>query len=255
MVAIARESTQAFYGPNNDDVLSPVKTRSNLVSTRAVQEIRQALFSGNLKAGNFLGSESDLIKHFGISRVPMRDALRSLEAMGIIEIRVGGKGGIFVAQGNPVKFAEALAIQHKLLGISFDEMVDMHIAIEEMAVELVILNASEDELDNISDFVKQLARYEDDQHEFMHKAPEMHNAIASATGNRAIMSQMHVFNEILFKYFMPRTHVTEQAKNVNFAAMVLKNDRKLIKLMRERNVDAARHQIRKHWNRVRKLII
>ncbi len=60
----------------------------------------------------------------------MRDSLRSLAAAGIIDIRVGLKGGIFVAQGNAERIAETLAIQIKLIGVDKKEIFDSQIAIE-----------------------------------------------------------------------------------------------------------------------------
>ena len=50
------------------------EVRPQSVSSRIVDQVRAALFRGELKPGDVLGSETDLAKKFGVSRVPVRDA-------------------------------------------------------------------------------------------------------------------------------------------------------------------------------------
>ena len=49
---------------------------------------------------------------------------------------MGANGGARIAPGDPSRFADALAVQFKLVGISIEEMFDAQIAIEVMATEL-----------------------------------------------------------------------------------------------------------------------
>src|SRR5437867_1607104 len=110
--------------------------RAAALSARIVDEVRQALFNGRLRPGDFLGTEKDLAARFGVSRIAARDALRTLEALGIVEIRMGKGGGARIARGNPRLFAEALAVQIKLTGVSAAEILDAQRAIECLAAEL-----------------------------------------------------------------------------------------------------------------------
>ena len=71
--------------------------RGMTLSSQIVAYIRDALFAGDLASGDVLGSEGELSKQFGVSRMSVRDALRSLEAMGIVDIKMGSKGGATIA--------------------------------------------------------------------------------------------------------------------------------------------------------------
>ncbi len=102
--------------------------RPQSVSSRIVEQVRAALFRGELKPGDVLGSESDLARKFGVSRVPVRDAFKTLQALGIVEVKMGANGGARIAAGDPNRFADALAVQLKLVGISVEEMFDAQIA-------------------------------------------------------------------------------------------------------------------------------
>src|SRR5829696_9473187 len=112
------------------------------LSGQIVAEVRDALFAKRLKSGDFLGTEKDLAARFGVSRIVARDALRTLQALGIAEIRMGKGGGARVARGNPRLFAEALAVQLDLTGVSAAEIMDAQRAIECLAAELAAENAT-----------------------------------------------------------------------------------------------------------------
>jgi GntR family transcriptional repressor for pyruvate dehydrogenase complex len=59
--------------------------RLSSLSAQVVAEVREALFAKRLRPGDFLGTEQDLAARFGASRIVARDALRTLEALGIVE--------------------------------------------------------------------------------------------------------------------------------------------------------------------------
>ena len=76
------------------------------LSARIVEEVREALFAKRLAPGDFLGTEKDLAEQAGVSRIVARDALRTLQALGVVEIKVGAGGGARIAKGNPALFAD-----------------------------------------------------------------------------------------------------------------------------------------------------
>lgn len=60
-----------------------------------VAQLRSVLLSGEMRPEDKLPSERELTRMLGVSRTTVREALRSLEARGLIEIRLGGTGGAF----------------------------------------------------------------------------------------------------------------------------------------------------------------
>ncbi len=61
-------------------------------------QIRQTIFRDKLSLFQRLPSERDLAEQFGVSRVVVREAVRTLESSGLVTVKKGPKGGIFVAQ-------------------------------------------------------------------------------------------------------------------------------------------------------------
>src|SRR3954462_6200317 len=88
-------------------LFSPVVT--GRVSAEIVGRIKAAIRGGALAPGDQLPPERDLTKQLGVSRVSVRDALRMLEANGLIEVRVGARGGAFVTAPGPQLVGEGLA--------------------------------------------------------------------------------------------------------------------------------------------------
>src|SRR5215204_2006606 len=116
--------------------------RSASLSSQIIGDVRDTLFAKKLKPGDVLGTENDIAARYGVSRIVARDALRTLEALGIAEIKMGKGGGARVARGNPRLFAEALAVQLDLTGVTAAEIMDAQRAIETLAAELAAEQAT-----------------------------------------------------------------------------------------------------------------
>lgn len=195
MAASARPTAQAWTQWQDVKPLS--------VSSRIVDQVRAALFRGELKPGDLLGSETDLARKFGVSRVPVRDAFKSLQAMGIVEVRMGANGGARIAQGDPNRFADALAVQFKLVGISIEEMFDAQIAIEVMATELAAQHATPEDLQRLRDLLVEMQRMVQKQLtraaalRFTTIALHFHEALVEAGHNRALAAQFKALRFVL----------------------------------------------------------
>jgi GntR family transcriptional repressor for pyruvate dehydrogenase complex len=72
--------------------------KTSKISDQIIAQIRDAILSGKLKPGYRLASEKELADQFEVSKASMREALRVLEVMGLIEMRKGISGGIFMAE-------------------------------------------------------------------------------------------------------------------------------------------------------------
>ena len=83
-------------------------------------EIEKRIINHELKPGNMLPSEGILKEQFSVSRNTVREALRILEASGLIRILQGAKGGPFVSQITNEFISDFLIKAVRLGGISGD---------------------------------------------------------------------------------------------------------------------------------------
>ena len=133
---------------------------------------------------------------FGASRIVARDALRTLEALGIVEIRIGKGGGARIAHGNPRLFAEALAVQLDLTGVSVAEIMDVQRATETLGAELAAENASarttRKDMEKLRRLLREAEAAIGDLDEFTRLSRDFHLAVAEASHNRVIMVAAHL---------------------------------------------------------------
>jgi len=164
--------------------------RAESLSAQIISDVRDALFAKKLKPGDGIGTENEIAARYGVSRIVARDALRTLQALGIAEIRMGKGGGARVARGNPRLFAEALAVQLDLTGVSAAEIMDAQRAIECLAAELAAENATDEDIARLRQLVDDADASIGDVARFTELGAQFHLAVAEASHNRVLVVQL-----------------------------------------------------------------
>jgi DNA-binding FadR family transcriptional regulator len=141
----------------------------------------------------------------------VRDAFKTLQALGIIDIKVGAKGGARIASANPSHFADTLAVQLKLVGISVEEMFDSQIAIEVMATELAATRATKVDLQTLRKLLDELQAMclhpltRAAALRFTKVSMRFHIALVNAAHNRALTAQFEALRCVLEPIYARRT--------------------------------------------------
>lgn len=232
--------------PNSGKKLQPARAIS--AANKVVAQVRESLLANRFKAGDFLGTEATLAEYFGIGRSPMRDALRSLEAMGIIEIRVGLGGGVYVAQGNPGMFADVMAIQLILMGSTLEELLYAIWAVEGMAVDLAVDHCTDADLETLYAVLDDLEILLDKPEKFVHRSVDFHAAIVNASHSRVLIAQAQMLRHILFAHYS-RVVTPQAAQNV-FRSLT-----RLAQKLRARNRAGAHSQLTAHYKQAREFLL
>jgi GntR family transcriptional repressor for pyruvate dehydrogenase complex len=173
------------------------------VSEQVVAQVRGAVFAG-MRPGDWLGTESELAAKLGVSRLTMRDAVRTLEAQGMVEVKVGAAGGLRVAQASPAHLAEALTVQTNLLGISLEQITEAMGCLEPQVAGLAALRRSEEQLEELRAILDQHRSWYSDLMRFHQATSDFHLAIAAASANGAMyvaLRAMRMTAERLFRPF------------------------------------------------------
>src|SRR5581483_4716562 len=115
-------------------------------SSSIADQIRQAIVTGRLPEGERLPPERELAEQFGVSRVTVRDALRALEAMGLVDVRVGARGGAFVTAPTGSIVGQTMGDMMAMAAISPQEVVEARLVVELGTVTLACARATKDDL-------------------------------------------------------------------------------------------------------------
>ena len=160
-----------------------------------VGQIRGAIASGEIAPGERLPSERDLGATFGVSRTTLREALRALEAQGVIEIRTGSRGGAFVAEPSSELVAAALGALLRFRSATARELAEFRAPFEAENAAWAARRAEPAALAELEHIVGDVAARIGDESipwpEVAALEVRFHDAVARATGNSvraAIMS-------------------------------------------------------------------
>jgi len=128
-----------------------------------------------------------------------RDALRSLGALGIVDIRMGAKGGAAIAAGNIDRFADALAVQLVLIGITKADLLQARAATESMTAELATRHATPADLVEIKAIVDEAEASIGDADRTVMLGERFHIAVARAAHNQILLAQLKAMRDVLWR--------------------------------------------------------
>jgi GntR family transcriptional repressor for pyruvate dehydrogenase complex len=95
-----------------------------------VDQLREAILSGRIRPGERLPGERQLCEELGVGRPTLREALRALEAVGMIEVRPGKTGGSFAVTPSESTLGDALASLVSLRGASIEDLSEFRVDFE-----------------------------------------------------------------------------------------------------------------------------
>ena len=119
------------------------------ISAIIVDQIRLLMRQGQLRPGDQLPAERQLCEQFGVSRVTVREALRVLEANGLVEIRVGAKGGTFVRSPSKERVGEGIVDYLTMSPVTSGDVTELRMVLELGIVPLVCERASAGDIEEL----------------------------------------------------------------------------------------------------------
>jgi DNA-binding FadR family transcriptional regulator len=229
------------------ELFTPVN--SGRISTDIVEQIKRAIRDGRLTPGDQLPSERELTKQLGVSRVSVRDALRMLEATGLIEVRVGARGGAFVTAPAPVLVGEGMADMLMLAEVTPSEVTELRLIFELALLPLACARRSDEdlaELEAICDRAEvSLAAGSYD----VALSAEFHTRLAECTHNAAVALFAESFQGPLLVSLRQAQRAAPEMGRAGIG-----EHRALVDAVRARDAEAARTILAEHLGRTAKRV-
>lgn len=168
-------STEATWEP-----VRRVRTHEHVLA-----QIEQKILDGSLRAGEKLPSERDLVTALGVSRASVREALRALEAMGIIESHTGSgrAAGSVVTGQSTAALTNLLRLHLALTQTSLSDLVETRIQLERSAARGAASSRTPADLAQLGDLVEAMRSREIEYQQFNALDTEFHVSIAKISGN------------------------------------------------------------------------
>ena len=202
-----------------------------------MEEIKDIVKKGELKSGEKLPSERELADKLEVSRTSVREALKALTMLGLIESKHGE--GNFIKSNFENSLLEPLSIVFLLIGSKNEDIIELRRIIEPEAAGLAAKNITESELRDLKEIMKELNNSLDAEI-CAQLDKKFHYKIAQASGNHLISTIMFSISSLIEKYIdSSRIH------NINKKVVKLQHE-EIYKALESRDSKKASEYVKKH---------
>ena len=224
--------------------IAPIK--STRIYQEIIRQVKGLIAEGRLKSGDQLPPERELAEKFLVSRTSVREALRALESLGLVQVRPGE--GTFVREISVDALVEPLALvmlsQREALG----ELFEARRLLEPALAGLAATRATPEEIHEMERILEEQAKEVASGKTGLAQDAQFHAAIGAAAHNRAITRIAHAIMDLL-------TQSREESLNTpGRPERSHQNHRQILKAIAERNARAAQEAMLEHLQTVEKLV-
>lgn len=170
------------------------------------EQIKESIFDGQLKPGTPLPSERELSGMFNVGRPTVREALRTLNVLGLIEMNQIEKGYI-VRDHDVAQYMENMGEQLSwMLKPDRQTLADLWVVRKYLELgisHMVARNATEEDLADLEEMMQQMASVVDDFDAYFPFATDFHKKLALITGNKFFYIIWSMVQDIMLKGYTP----------------------------------------------------
>lgn len=183
-----------------EDIVKKPET-SRKIYESIIDSIKSDIIAGKLCTGEKLPPERELAKQFGVSRTSIREALRTLEILGVIESIQGS--GNFITGNFEKSLTESMSMMFLLQHIDNRQISQLREALETKAALLAVENINEKQIERLEEIIKEMSvTTDEDKNVALDR--ELHYTIAAASNNIIIMQILNILSELISLYIKER---------------------------------------------------
>ena len=214
---------------------------------KVAQQIQGLIRDGLLKPGDMLPPERELAETFQVSRSSLRDAIRTLEVMGLVEPRQGE--GTIVCELSAESLVSPLSTM--LLGKRelVSELLDLRRILEPPLAARAAAHVTPDELSYMEDILTRQKEKVDRGELAVEEDSEFHYAIASAAKNGVVLKVVDVFMDLLRE---------SRARSLQVKGRLQKSfggHRRILNAIRRHDSAEAEFAMRRHIEEIESIVL
>jgi DNA-binding FadR family transcriptional regulator len=206
------------------------------------QDIHEAIMAGRLHSGERLPSERSLAEQFQVGRLTIREALRTLETKGLIQIRHGRGGGSYVGVPEPTVLPSMIIDNLQLGGLTSDQATETRVGLECTIVKSAIKHATKEDLERVAENVEGSGEImgESDAKEVVSKMIDYHILVGEATHNVALI----MFIRALMEW--ARRGLIDWVPSPDVQSKSYRDHRKILNSIKNKEVELAQKHMEAH---------
>ncbi|HHY81654.1 MAG TPA: FadR family transcriptional regulator [Clostridiales bacterium] len=205
--------------------------------------IKIDIMNGKIKPGQKLPPERELAKKFNVSRTSIREALRTLEILGVIK-SVQGSGN-YITGDVEKSLIESMSMMFLLQQIDSLEFYQFREALELKAAMLAVQNIDDEKIMKLEELVSEMAQSEDEaDRSALDK--QLHDTIAAASNNSMIIQILDILSEVISKDIKQRrSEILSDPDNIK---RLQKIHEEMVYGLKQRDLQATYAAFTKHFD-------
>ena len=207
-------------------------------SDQVADLIQRKIIEDNLEIGTGLPSEIEMAQEFQVSRSVVREALRILEISGLVTIKKGPGGGIFVSNGYHAPIKRSLSNLINSGEVTVEHLFKARLLIEPHIAHEAALNATDEDFNKFKTLLDDSMACPDDPVRLKRNNLDFHLLLARASGNPVLKVMLESVFELLVEHTMDFVDLALEKKFV-------KIHKTIFEVMTQRQPEETSRLIRK----------
>jgi len=203
--------------------------------------IKQYILEHNLKPGDALPPEGQLVEDLGVGRSSVREAVKSLQTLGIIDVRQGN--GLFVRELNFDSILETLKFGMRFDARTVKELLQIRIWLEAAVIGDVLKRIGKKELKHLDSILAKWEERNQSGVDFFELDEEFHRTLYNVLGNETLM---RLFGAFWVSFWGLDINAVRESDPIT----ELQAHRQILDAVKAGDADSARAQLLKHFEYV-----
>jgi DNA-binding FadR family transcriptional regulator len=203
--------------------------------------IKQYIIENNLRAGDPLPSEGQLADDLGVGRGSVREAVKSLQSLGIIDVQHGT--GLSVRELNFDPMLETFKFGMRFDARTIWELLQIRILLETAVIGNAVEKIDDDSLQDLDALLKQWEAYNREGKAFTELDEDFHRILYSVLDNNTLMQLFDVFWDVFWELDLGDVVAPDPVKELH-------THQQILDAVKARDVELTRARLMQHFDYV-----
>jgi DNA-binding FadR family transcriptional regulator len=230
-----------------------VPKTAELVANR----LRRQIVKGQLKEGESLPPEAELVTQFGVSRPTLREAFRILESESLISVTRGSRGGARVHLPDLRNAARRAGLLLQVRGVTLADVQEARMILEPPCARMLAARRDREGLRRLRAVIEQEKAEVDDPHAFAALSTQFHELIVELGGNQTLSLLVSLLHDIVEMHAEASLELSQGSGGAATASRrrAIRSHEKLVGLVEAGDGERAERHWRNHVEVAGKLIL
>lgn len=205
------------------------------------ERLRRMILDGDLRPGERLPTERQMVEQAGLGRASVREALHILEGDNLVEARVGRHGGWLVRRPGGESVARSLDVFIRGHQLRFTSLLEARETIEPGCAALAARHRHDEDLRQIEHRNQRVRAVSDDVPQYLIENVRWHLAVVNATHNELLIALMSALSDSIHAATDVEGFNSEEVRNASIEA-----HERVVTAIRDQDEEAAFRRMRRH---------